>query len=100
MTRRAVQAPAERNSGLFDGLEREMWFLDRMHQLGAAGVRDLLSGVTDETTRRERIWDAILSNGLRTVIIGSRNGKAENFEQCFERLFGKMAASDVRRRSS
>lgn len=91
---RPVQTSARPNAGLFEQLDRETWFVDRMQEHGAAGVFGLLSGLTDQATRRARIRDAVLANGLRTVIIGRRNGKSETYEQCFARLFGEALTGE------
>ena len=83
--RAAVQTSAP---GLFDQLDREMWFIDRMHQHGVPGVMELLAGVTDDATRRERIREAIHDHHLGDVVIGRHNGRSETYMQCFARVLG------------
>jgi hypothetical protein len=72
-------------AGLFERLDAELWFVSRLRDHGIA----VFEGVTDSATRRERIREAILANGLSCLIIGRRNGKSESYQQCFERLFGE-----------
>ena len=41
-------------------------------------------------TYRDRLRAAILANGVELTVIGRRpDGKVENYQQCFERLYGE-----------
>ena len=90
MKRRASSpAVCKLNSGLFDQLDREMWFIKRMNQHGVLDATEIFAGITDTSTRRERMRKAVLDNGLAQTTIGRRNGREETFEDCFERLFSE-----------
>lgn len=66
-------------------LDHEAWLVKRLGDHGAS----VFDGDTDNQTRKERIRDAILSNGLSSVIAGQHNGKHETYAAVFRRLFGE-----------
>lgn len=79
---------AEGNGKLLDRvLNAELWLAGRLRDHGVAF--DPFEGLTDAPDRRERFRQAILANGLSTVMAGRRGGKAESYAQVFERLYGR-----------
>lgn len=72
-------------------LESEAWLVKRLREQGVSldECSKVLAGVTDTDERRERLRHTILSNGMSTVIVGRHHGKSENYQQCFERLYGE-----------
>jgi predicted kinase len=67
-----------------DLLEAETWLASRIRHHGGAVVLD---GAPDAEQRRERIREAILANGLSSVLVGRKNGRAETYSACFARLY-------------
>ncbi len=77
------------------GPAAEHWFAKR---IGAFG--EVHAGLTDGTTRRERLRAAIRARGIAHAICGkSPAGKIETFADTFERLFSEPPPRNRPRRS-
>jgi hypothetical protein len=72
-------------AGEFKPLEAELWLVGRIRD----HISQIFTGDTDATVRKERIRRAIIAGGLQIVILGRHAGKAENYAQAFERLYGE-----------
>jgi hypothetical protein len=69
---------------LLGDLNAETWLFNR---LKAHGVDVYARGI-EVTCLRDRIAAAILDNRWGLVVLGKHNGKPENYEQAFQRLYG------------
>jgi len=69
-------------------IESEIWLHARAREHGATGP-DPFSGVTDTAGRCRAMRALLLSNGLSSIVCGSRQGKCETYAQTFERLYGE-----------
>ncbi len=69
----------------------EAWLLRRLHQITKVDLWGRINaGVTDQTTRRDRIADFILEHRLSGVIAGkNQRGVVESFEEVFARIYGQ-----------
>lgn len=66
-------------------VDTEDWLEERLQQHGC----DIYAG-GPYATRADRIAACILSNGMRTVLIGcGPDGKPEKYAECYERFHGK-----------
>jgi len=65
--------------------QTEDWLVARVRDHGGHAVlEDILT--TEE--RRERVREAILRNGLSSVLVGRKGGKPETYAAAFQRLYG------------
>ncbi len=67
-------------------LSSEMWLAKRLRDHRGPDVFD---GITDKETRKSRFREAVESCGLRSVVIGSVDGKPVNWAAAFERCYGE-----------
>jgi hypothetical protein len=67
-------------------LNDEAWLTRRLREQTGA---DAFQGTTDVSIRKDRIRQAIADHGLRSVVIGSHQGKPETWASIFERLYGE-----------
>ena len=64
----------------------EAWLAKRLEQHGC----EIFAGLTDPAIRRERIRAAIIEHNLAAVVLGrGADGKPENYEVVFKRLYGQ-----------
>lgn len=69
-------------------LDAESWLARRLDQFREGTYRAVFAGLTDTSTRRERMRDAILDLNLGLVIAGrGQDGKPETFGEVFQRLY-------------
>lgn len=78
--------------------DAERFFVRR---LGDHGVTVYLCSTSPETCR-ENIRRGIADGGLAGVIIGSKGGKPETYEELFQRVYGEplVAESQTQQRKS
>lgn len=70
-------------------LSDELWLVGRLRD----HIAQIFTGDTDPVIRRDRIRRAIVNAELATVILGKNAaGKAENYAEAFERLYGEPLA--------
>lgn len=81
----------------FKSFDAEEFFVKRLRD----HRRTIHAGVTDTTTRKERIRAAILAGHLDCVIIG-RNaaGKPETYSECFARHYGEPLAPKTKAKAA
>jgi hypothetical protein len=74
--------------------DAEKWFAKRLTEHGVT----ILSGAPDRAARMQRFRSAILGCYLEQTIVGKNpGGKAENYSQSFERLYGEPLKSPQRK---
>ena len=69
---------------LLTEMQNEMWLAKRLRDHGGPAVYD---GLTTAEQRLTAVREAIESLGLRSVIVGAKDGKPVTWAQAFERCY-------------
>jgi hypothetical protein len=90
-----IKSNGPSNRDLFAAMDVEMWFQNRLLKHGYHVFR----GATTPHEGRERIRLAILDCALDAVLCGTNQatGKAETYEQAFERFYGEPLKPKTRK---
>lgn len=98
MTRPAYKPEPEASIGetpdLLTPIESETWLLNRLIQHGCDPYV-----IADFPSLGERIRHTIIANGMHTAIVGRRNGRPENYRDCWERMYGLPLEPKAKRKA-
>lgn len=79
-------------SDLLSHLEAEDYLKSRLESHGI----DIYAG-GPYATYRERLAAAIVRNGIATVVLGRKDGKLEDYQTAYQRIFGEPLVPRAKR---